>query len=92
MRKLSGFMLRIREQSSALASFHVNLTDVNAGLRDYPETRAFFDQLVRTQSIYRRDRSRRPAHRHPYVPTDLDATHCARARKENRRPSRLSPW
>ena len=60
-KKLSQFMLQIRDQSNALASFHVNLTDVNAGLADYPETRAFFDQLVRTQSIYRRDSARQAA-------------------------------
>ena len=53
--KLSKFMADIRRESNAKASFHVNLTDVNIGLRDYPETREFFKRLVETKSIYRRD-------------------------------------
>ena len=53
--KLSAFMARINRDSNAKASFHVNLTDVNIGLRDYPETREFFKRLVETKSIYRRD-------------------------------------
>ena len=52
---LHGFMSRAKEQSNATPSFHVNLTDVNAGLRDYPETRDFFKKLAATGSIYRRD-------------------------------------
>jgi len=32
-----------------------NWADVNIGLRDYPESRAFFQKLVETKSIYRRD-------------------------------------
>jgi Glycosyl hydrolase 101 beta sandwich domain len=82
-KKLSDFMLRVREKSNASASFHVNLTDVNAGLRDYPETRAFFDQLVKTQSIYRRDRVAGKRDGIPYVPTDLDATIALEPRKDN---------
>lgn len=53
--KLSAFMADILRESNAKASFHVNLTDVNIGLRDYPETREFFRRLVETKSIYRRD-------------------------------------
>lgn len=82
-KKLSEFMLRLRDQSNALASFHVNLTDVNAGLRDYPETREFFDQLVRTESIYRRDRQAGQRTGTPYVPADLDATIALEPRKDN---------
>jgi hypothetical protein len=81
--KLSDFMVRIREKSKASASFHVNLTDVDAGLRDYPETRAFFDQLVKTQSIYRRDRVAGKRTGDPYVPQDLDATIALEPRKDN---------
>jgi len=52
---LHDFMQRAKEQSNATPSFHVNITDVNAGLNDYPESRAFFRKLVETGSIYRRD-------------------------------------
>ncbi|MGA2616258.1 MAG: hypothetical protein ABSF26_01535 [Thermoguttaceae bacterium] len=53
--RLSAFMRQARDGSNAYPSFHVNLTDVNVGLRDYPESRAFFKKLVETQSIYRRE-------------------------------------
>lgn len=52
---LHGFMLRVKEESNTTPSFHVNITDVNAGLGDYPESREFFKKLVETGSIYRRD-------------------------------------
>ena len=52
---LNGFMTRVNEKCNTKLSFHVNLTDVNIGLRDYPETREFFKKLVETKSIYRRD-------------------------------------
>lgn len=53
--RLAAFMRRARQQANAYPGFHLNLTDVNAGLRDYPESRAFFEQLVETRSIYRRE-------------------------------------
>jgi hypothetical protein len=52
---LHDFMLRAKDQDNTLVSFHVNLTDVNDGLRAYPETQAFFQKLVATKSMYRRD-------------------------------------
>ena len=52
--KLAGFMERARTNSNVRTGFHLNLTDVNVGLRDYPESRAFFQQLVETRSVYRR--------------------------------------
>ncbi|HTU24999.1 MAG TPA: glycoside hydrolase family 101 beta sandwich domain-containing protein [Pirellulales bacterium] len=72
--QLAAFMTRIRDRSNARASFHVNLTDVDTGLADYPETREFFQQLVRTGSIYRRDYDRQARKRQgePYVPDDVD--------------------
>jgi hypothetical protein len=72
---LAGFMARIRDHANARASFHVNLTDVNIGLRDYPETRAFFQKLVETRSIYRRDWNPATKQRDaepPYVPREID--------------------
>ena len=53
--RLAAFMRRTRDMSNTYPGFHVNLTDVNVGLRDYPESRAFFEELVETQSIYRRE-------------------------------------
>jgi len=52
---LHDFLQRAKEQSNATPTFHINITDVNAGLNDYPETREFFQKLVETGSIYRRD-------------------------------------
>ena len=51
---LSRFMVEMRDQHRAHISFHVNCTDVNAGLRLYPETRAFFEQLREAKAIYAR--------------------------------------
>ena len=53
--KLAQFMLRAKKNSNVYTGFHLNLTDVNIGLRDYPESREFFRKLVETRSIYRRD-------------------------------------
>lgn len=52
--ELARFMTAMRDQHKALISFHVNLTDVNAGLALYPETRAFFQRLRRAKAIYTR--------------------------------------
>ncbi len=72
---LSGFMARTRKNSNASISFHLNLTDVNIGLRDYPESRDFFKELVDTKSIYRRDWDKELNQRTdtPYVPQEIDA-------------------
>jgi len=53
--QLDAFMLRERDQYNAYPTFHVNLTDVNAGLGDYPESRAFFEKLVAAKALYRRE-------------------------------------
>lgn len=53
--RLAAFMRRTRDDSNAYVGFHLNLTDVDVGLRDYPESRAFFKKLVDTRSIYRRE-------------------------------------
>ena len=71
---LAGFMSRIRNDSNASGSFHLNLTDVNIGLRDYPESRAFFEKLVAARAVYRRDYNRE-TQKHdgvPYVPREID--------------------
>lgn len=73
---LSNFMKRVNEKCNTKLSFHVNLTDVNIGLKDYPETQEFFKKLVEAKAIYRRDinpetkkRDKEP----PYVPQEIPA-------------------
>jgi len=51
---LSRFMLEMRERHLTDISFHVNLTDVNVGLSQYPETRAFFEQMRDARALYTR--------------------------------------
>jgi len=71
---LAEFMRRVRDQHNVYISFHVNLTDVNIGLKDYPETRAFFEKLAEAKAIYRRDRDPQTKKRDvepPYVPTEI---------------------
>ncbi len=70
---LNASMKRMRERANVALSFHLNLTDVNVGLRDYPESRAFFGKLVETKSIYRRDvnPATRARDREPYVPRQI---------------------
>jgi len=51
---LSRFMLDMRALHRADISFHVNLTDVNVGLSQYPETRAFFEQMREARALYTR--------------------------------------
>ena len=48
--KLAQFMLRAKQNSNVYTGFHLNLTDVNIGLRDYPASREFFRKLVETRS------------------------------------------
>ncbi len=85
--KLAEFMLHARDRANTRISFHVNLTDVNAGLADYPDSRDFFQQLVRSESIYRRDFDRQAGRRAgtPYVPTDIAECLASTAEK---RPTR----
>jgi hypothetical protein len=74
--KLAAFMARTKEKSNVHIGFHLNLTDVNVGLRDYPESREFFRKLVETKSIYRRDwnpETNRRDKEPPYVPTEIPA-------------------
>lgn len=54
-KSLEKFMLDMRDNHNAWISFHINITDVNVGLRAYPETRAFFERLRSAQAIYTRD-------------------------------------
>ncbi len=71
---LSDAMIRMRQSSNTLASFHLNITDVNIGLRSYPESKTFFDRLVAAHAVYRRDFNKQ-THRHdgkPYVPREID--------------------
>jgi hypothetical protein len=73
---LRDFMQRAGDKYNTKISFHVNLTDVNAGLKAFPETRAFFKKLVDTKSIYRRDwnpATRKRDMEPPYVPQDFPA-------------------
>lgn len=73
---LHDFMQRVRDKYHTKISFHVNLTDVNVGLKAYAETRAFFKKLVETKSIYRRDWNTATNKRDvepPYVPHDFPA-------------------
>lgn len=71
---LGAFMTKMAAEANTRISFHVNLTDVNTGLRDYPETRAFFEKLAETGSIYRRDWDKAAGKRTgtPYVPAEID--------------------
>jgi len=78
--ELSRFMVAMRDRHRAQVSFHVNCTDVNAGLRLYPETRAFFERLVEAKAIYARPQgfNAQPWFGLPYVPetiSDADPSH-----------------
>jgi hypothetical protein len=78
--ELSRFMVAMRDRHRAHISFHVNCTDVNAGLRLYPETRAFFQRLVDAKAIYARPQgfNAQPWFGLPYVPqtiSDADPSH-----------------
>jgi hypothetical protein len=71
--KLAEFMVRAKRNWNVYTGFHLNLTDVNIGLRDYPESRAFFRKLVETKSIYCRDWNKETNRREgvPYVPQTI---------------------
>lgn len=74
--ELSRFMVEMRDQHRAHISFHVNCTDVNAGLRLYPETRAFFERLVEAKAIYARPHgfNAQPWFGLPYIPQTIPET------------------
>ena len=71
--ELSRFMIAMRDQHRAQISFHVNCTDVNPGLRLYPETRAFFKRLVEAKAIYARPQgfNAQPWFGLPYIPQTI---------------------
>jgi hypothetical protein len=71
--ELSRFMVEMRDRHRAHISFHVNCTDVNAGLRLYPETRAFFERLVEAKAVYARPKgfNAQPWFGLPYVPQTI---------------------
>ncbi len=73
--ELSRFMLAMRDQHRVHISFHVNCTDVNPGLRLYPETRAFFQRLVEAKAIYARPQgfNAQPWFGLPYIPQTIPA-------------------
>lgn len=68
--ELARFMVAMRDQHRAHISFHVNCTDVNAGLRLYPETREFFARLRDARAIFARPQgvNAQPWFGLPYVP------------------------
>jgi hypothetical protein len=72
--KLAEFMVRAKKNSNVYTGFHLNLTDVNIGLRDYPESREFFRKLVETGSIYRRDWNKATNRRdgEPFTPVEIE--------------------
>ena len=72
---LRKFMTMVDRDFNTKLSFHLNLTDVNVGLRDYPETQEFFKKLVETKSIYRREWNKETSRRDiepPVVPQVID--------------------
>ena len=73
--KLAAFMKEVRDRHNSRVTFHVNLTDVNVGLKDYPETQKFFKELVETKSMYTRDFDLKTRKRDglPYVPQEIPA-------------------
>ncbi len=75
--QLSGFMARAKQKANVALSFHLNLTDVNVGLRDYPESQRFFERMVETKSLYRRDidpATNRRDQQPPYVLKSIPGT------------------
>jgi len=71
--ELSTFMTDMRDQHRAHISFHMNITDVNVGLNQYPETRAFFERLRDEKVIYARPEgyNAQPWHGLPFVPQEI---------------------
>jgi hypothetical protein len=71
---LADFMERGRKNSNVLCSFHLNVTDVNIGLKDYADSRTFFEKLIAAKAIYRRDFNRKTGRfdvGEPYVPRTI---------------------
>jgi hypothetical protein len=71
--ELSEFMTDMRDQHRAHISFHMNITDVNVGLNQYPETREFFGRLRDEKAIYTRPEGEnaQPWRGLPFVPQDI---------------------
>ena len=68
-------MEKMRREHNAVISFHLNISDVNAGMILYPETRAFFERLRDAKCIYARPVGfmNAPWHGLPFVPQALPA-------------------
>lgn len=71
--ELSEFMTDMRDQHRAHISFHMNITDVNVGLNQYPETREFFERLRDEKAIYARPEgfNAQPWRGLPFVPQEI---------------------
>lgn len=70
---LTRFMSEMREKYRADISFHVNITDVGAGLRTTPELTAFFEKLRDNRCIFARPvgRDALPWFGLPYIPQQI---------------------
>ena len=90
-KSLYNFMKKAHRNANAWISFHLNLTDVNIGLRDYPETREFFNKLAEKKAVYRRDYSNQTRKRDgiPYVPEAIDKYCDQRDRNGNPDPVQI---
>ena len=82
---LRAFMEAADREANTKISFHVNLTDVNTGLADYPESLAFFRRMRETGSLYRRDwdKSAKARVGSPYVMTEEQLKAARNADKGN---------
>lgn len=70
---LARFMLDMRDNHDAFISFHLNITDVNVGLAQTPETRSFFERLRDNKCIYTREAGGcgKPWFGLPFVPREI---------------------
>lgn len=70
--RLAEFMLQMRERHNTWISFHLNLTDVNRGLDQTPQSRTFRERLRREGCFYTREGGEcgRPLHGRARVPLE----------------------
>lgn len=70
---LGDFMMKMKEMYNTFVSFHVNITDVNAGLALADETRKFFERLRDNKCIYARPHGKdaQPWFGLPCVPDEI---------------------
>ena len=85
-------MQRMSDKYNTKVSFHVNLTDVNVGLKAYPETRAFFNNSCKPRPSIAAIAQGGTSNRRPLRPHRFRQRPSPSSRRKDNPRLASSPW